>query len=403
MPEALLAEAELQAQLPVWQAELQQLGNWWSDIARDPAGGFYGEVGLDNRPVPDAPRGLIQQARILYFFSQLARHTGEPKFAQAAEHAYRYLHTHFADVRYGGYFWSVAANGEKLDGRKHLYAQAFMIYGLVAYHQLTRAVEPLNAALHLFTLIECYGLEPEFGGYLEAFSEHWGPLDDIRLSEKEPLAPKTMNTHLHILEAYSALAEVCAEPAVTSALKRLVGWFCQHIINRQSGHVRMFMDMQWRDLSRVISFGHDIETSWLLHKALQACGDETLLHSHQNLVLRLAEVSLAEAGSPTGGVRDEQELHSGTYHEDRTWWAQSEALVGYLYAWKLSGDERYAQRAQAIWQFIWDHHRDAIGGEWFWFSTLDVAAADRNYKSGFWKCPYHNGRALIEACRILCA
>jgi cellobiose epimerase len=391
----------LKAQLPHFRAELDQLGRWWSEVALDPSGGFYGEVGLDNCPVVQAPRGLIQNARILYFFSQLAVFSGLERYRFAATHAYDYIQAHFTDSEFGGYYWSVDASGRKLDPRKHLYAQAFMLYALVAFYQMTQNPLHVQQAMRLFALIEQHGLERTFGGYLEAFGESWGGLDDTRLSELEPPAAKTMNTHLHLMEAYSALACCSKDPKVTAALAQLVTWFCQHIVNADSGHVRMFMSLQWQDMSKRISFGHDIEASWLLYKALQACGDEDLSWRFEHLPMHLARVSLDQAWSPCGGIRDEQEIESATFPENRTWWTQSEALVGYLYAWKLSGDERFAQRALAVWQFIGDHHRDSIHGEWFWFSSLDIALIDRNYKSGFWKCPYHNGRALLEACQML--
>lgn len=397
----------LLAQLPLWQAELGQLADWWRQVALDPRGGFYGEVGLDNQPVPGAPRGLIHTARIVYFFSRLARHTGDAQDAAAAEHAYAYLAQAFFDPHHGGYFWSLDADGRKRDGRKHLYAQAFVLYGLSAYYQLTGRRQVLDEALRLFNQLETVAVDTAWGGYREGFSETWQLIDDERLCERTPSAAKTMNTHLHLLEAYSALAATSGDAAVRASLTRLLGVFCAHMVDAASGHLRLFMDRAWRDCSQQISFGHDIEASWLLAQALAVAGDETLLQRYAPLPQQLAEISLNAACSPRGGMRNERHIHTGAYSEDRTWWAQAEAFIGYLHAWRRSGDSRFAQRALAIWRFIAAEHQDAQLGEWFWFAKQDMSGppdtykSARNYKSGFWKCPYHNGRALIEACELV--
>lgn len=397
----------LAAHLPLWQRELHSLAAWWRQVAQDPRGGFYGEVGLNNQPVAQAPRGLIHNARILYFFSRLAQHTGDAAYEQSATHAYSYLADHFADPVQGGYFWQLDARGHCLDGRKHLYAQAFALYGLSAYYQLTQRQEVLAQALHLFNRLETVAQDHQYGGYLECFSETWQPLADTRLCEAAPMAAKTLNTHLHLLEAYSALAAASGDSAVRSSLARLVGVFCEHIVDGLGGHLRMFMARDWRDCSESISFGHDIEASWLLAQALDQAGEPSLLARYGQLPQQLAEASLMQAWSPRGGIRDEQHLGSGAFSEARTWWAQAEAFIGYLHAWRRSGDDRYAQRALAIWQFIEAEHKDTQLGEWFWFAKQDTQdppnayQAARSYKSGFWKCPYHNGRALIEACALL--
>jgi cellobiose epimerase len=393
--------ALLAAQAPQWRAELLSIAQWWGSVAVDnDCGGFHGEVGLQNNPVPGAAKGVIHNTRILYFFAELARFTGEPEHTALAQRAYEVVVSQFLDTQFGGVLWSVSPQGELLDGRKHIYAQAFAIYGFAAYYRLTGEARALQEAMALFGLIEQHGREPRFGGYLEAFDRQWQPLEDIRLSEKEPDAPKTMNTHLHVLEAYTALAEVAQSAVVTQALTDLTRLFVDKIVDQSNGHLRMFMQMDWQDTSKAYSFGHDIEGSWLLYKAVKATGDKALLAEYQPLIIRIAQVSLDESLSPQGGLRDERFIADGHYHEERTWWAQSEALVGYLYAWKLTGNAAFAERALAIWQFILDFHKDAALGEWFWFSTQDQAHADRDYKSGFWKCPYHNGRALIEACKL---
>lgn len=404
---ATAIEPVLLAQLPIWQAELAQLASWWSRIARDPQGGFYGEVGIDNQPLAAAPRGLIHNARILYFFSRLARLSGAAEHRECAQHAYDYIARHFYDGDQGGYFWQLDAQGRPLDNRKHLYAQAFTLYGLSAFYQLSGEYTVRAQVQELVALLERHGRDQVWGGYLESFTADWQLMAANRLCETSPIAAKTLNTHLHLLEAYSAWAVASGDASARAPVKELLKVLGERMVDGRTGHLRLYLQRSWQDCSQQISFGHDIEASWLFDKALQAAQDADLSAHIGPIAQQLAEVSLAEAWSPRGGIRDGQDLHTGQHSEERTWWAQSEAFVGYLYAWQRSGDSRFAQRALAIWQFIFDQHRDERLGEWFWFAKDDLKKPQsayqisRNYKSGFWKCPYHNGRALMEACEVM--
>lgn len=383
------------------QEELRAIADWWLTYAVDhEQGGFYGEVDVDNRPAPDAPRGVVLNSRILWFFSEAARLCNEPRYRAAAIRAYEYLVEHFIDPVHGGVYWAVDAQGRTCADTKRVYAQSFAIYALTAYYQMSRYEPALAQALTLFDLLENHARDRDLGGYLEAFSVQWGELEDMRLSDKDLNYPKTMNTHLHILEAYTSLFQVQPNERIGEALTHCLNCFERHIINADNAHLRMFMTVDWQDHSTALSFGHDIECSWLLLKALRALANPTLSGRLTPLALAMANACRQEALGEQGELLDTFELSSQRYHNDRVWWVQAEALVGFLYAYTLSDDSDYLITANNLWSFIKRHQIDKNSGEWFWLSNLDEGYRS-HYKAGAWKCPYHNGRAMIEVVKLL--
>ena len=385
-----------------FRAELIAIADWWAQHAVDEVnGGFFGEIDARNQPLVDASKGIILNARILWFFSEVAQQLDKPIYRRCAERAYHYVVAHFFDKDYGGVYWELDANGEPINSKKQIYAQAFAIYAFCAYYQLTREQKALEYALECFSLIEKYGIDTQRQGYLEAFSRDWGPLADLRLSEKDLNFPKSQNTHLHILEAYTTLYQACPSAQVQAALRYNIELFDNYMIDRDTHHLRMFMDLDWRDHSPGYTYGHDIEAAWLIARALDSLGDAQYRARLTPTLLRVAEVTLEQAIGVHGQVLDAYDFASKTVTPDTVWWVQAEALVGFLYAYATSGDEKYYRAAEGVWRFIQDYQIDTQGGEWLWLSKLDAPRAQPYYKVGFWKCPYHNGRAMIEAARYL--
>lgn len=382
--------------------ELLAIADWWVTHSQDLInGGFWGEVSEDNNPVPQASKGIVLNTRILWFFSELARDQKNPAYRQLADRSYQYLTDYFIDKEHGGVFWELAANGEPLNTKKQVYAQAFAIYALVAYYQLTHETAVLQQALSCFELLEHKTLDRERQGYFEAFTREWGIIDDVRLSDKDLNYPKSMNTHLHVLEAYTVLNKVHPVAAVSAALRYNIQCFDQHIINRDNYHLRMFFDLDWNDFSPSVTYGHDIETSWLLEKALSSLNDTALVKRLLPDVIRIAETCLQEAIGSCGQVMDAYDFATATPLPQSIWWVQAEAMVGFLNAARLSGDTRFTQAALTVWEFIKKYHIDHDHGEWLWGSRLDVGADVHPYKMGFWKGPYHNGRAMMEIKKLL--
>ena len=385
-----------------FRAELIAIADWWAAYTVDhEQGGFFGEIAADNTPVKNASKGIILNARILWFFSEVAQEVDTPIYRSCAIRAYDYLIAHFFDQKYGGVYWELDATAAPINTKKQVYAQAFTIYALCAYYQLTGDAQALTRALECFKLIELHAVDSVHEGYLEAFTREWRALDDLRLSEKDLNYPKSQNTHLHILEAYTTLHLAHPVPEVKAALNYNIQMFDKYMIDRKTHHLRMFMDLQWNDFSPGYTYGHDIEASWLIAKALESLGDDSYTAALTPTLIKIAQVTVNEAIGEQGQVIDSYDFATRCTNVDTAWWVQAEALVGFLYAYITTGEEKFYRAAENSWQFIKTYQIDQQQGEWFWFSTLDEQKADLDYKVGFWKCPYHNGRAMMEASRYL--
>jgi mannobiose 2-epimerase len=382
--------------------ECHQIAKWWMDNSLDTEyGGFVGEIDFFGGVVPKANKGIILNTRILWFFSEAAKHFDKLNYRQIADRAYQYLLAYFDDKESGGVVWELDHQGVCVNGKKQTYAQAFAIYGLAAYYRLSQNQTALTKAIEYFEVIERFAIDPQFGGYLEAFAQDWGGLEDVRLSEKDLNSPKSMNTHIHILEAYTCLVRISGEQKVKDALKNLIQIIFCKILNANTYHLSLFQDIDWRDQSTSISYGHDIECSWLLWDALEALGDTKFKAKYRSTIIKIAEVCLVQAIGEQGQVCDQLTFVDNKRHPESFWWVQAEALVGFLNAFQLTGEPAYLKACEKIWRFTQEQHIDHEHGEWHWLAVRDQKPAESIYKAGFWKGPYHNGRAMMEAAVLL--
>jgi len=379
------------------ETELHQILHWWQTHMTDTEhGGFYGRIDGCGNLHPQAEKGLILNARILWTFSAAAHKTGDPTYAQTAMRAFRYLTEHFWDELNGGVYWSVDFTGAPSQTKKQVYAQAFAIYALSEYYLLTRQAESLRLATEIFHVLENHAIDPIQNGYMEAFADNWVLLDDLRLSDKDANEAKTQNTHLHVLEAYTKLCQINPTQPIQNALRNLIGLFLNHFIDPKTHHIHLFFDENWTLKSDIISFGHDIEASWLLWEAAKTLNDPALLEQLKPVCLNIAEATLQEAIDREGALMNERHVGQNQLDTDRIWWVQAEAMVGFWNAWQISGQVKYQDAALRIWEFIQHRQRDTVQGEWHWAVSAEGIPNPKEDKAGFWKCPYHNGRAMME-------
>jgi mannobiose 2-epimerase len=379
--------------------ELQSILEYWMLSTPDERwGGFIGRIDGHDKPHVEAPKGLVLNARILWAFSAAWRATGQWIYKPVATRAYEYLMAFFLDKEFGGAFWSVTNTGEPLNTRKQIYGQAFALYGFSEYYRAIGDRCVLDQAIGCYRLIEEYGFDHRYGGYFEAFDRSWASLEDLRLSEKDANEKKTANTHLHVLEAYTNLYLVWPDRGLRERIRQLLDIFLMQIANKDTGHLGLFFTESWEPRSTIVSYGHDIEAGWLLHEAALVIGDGQMAQRLAQQVLQLAAV--VETGLDVdGGLWYEQE--EGRLVREKHWWPQAEAMVGYLRAWRISGDVRWWQRSAGVWEFVKQYIRDPHGREWYWGVNADHTPMDGEDKAGFWKCPYHNSRACLEIMRTL--
>ena len=381
--------------------EANILSFWQERMVDYRQGGFYGRIDGYNVLHPDAEKGAVLNARILWTFAAAARVLNNTPYRILAARAYDYLMQWFMDREQGGVYWSLNADGTPLDTKKQTYAIAFAIYGLAEYVRLTNNQEALNAAIRLFEDLEAHAYKWDNekmskckNGYVEALTRDWQPIADMRLSEKDENGVFTMNTHLHVLEAYTNLYRVLknvqrddvqgTKERIAKQLRTLIDIFANRIFDPATGHLMLFFDEKWQPSNTHTSPGHDIEAAWLLHEALEVLGDEELLNQTLPVIHSLAQAAEDD-------IMDEKE-----------WWCYAEAVVGYIDQWKLYQDEKPIESninlelAETAFHYIQTHLMDRENGEWFW-TILPDGTPDRTHdKAGFWKCPYHNSRMCIE-------
>jgi len=368
---------------------------WMNRMADEKNGGFYGRINGQAQLVENEDKGGILNARILWSFSAAFNHLGNIKYKEMAGRAKDYALANFFDPLYGGTFWTVDYKGRPADTKKQIYSQAFFIYALVEYYMASGDKSCLEKAIILFHLIEEKSFDSLKNGYLEAFSREWNLLEDLRLSEKDDNEKKTTNTHLHILEAYTSLYKVWKNEELAGKLRNLTNIFIDKIIDRESHHLNLFFDEDWNNKSALISYGHDIEASWLIYEAAAILGDKDLLLSATEACIKLAWAAL-EGLQPDGSLIYEKDGSKGHVDGDRHWWPQAEAVVGLLNLNEMICQETYLLKAVQCWKYIEDHLVDRQNGEWFWSIKADGTINTTDDKAGFWKCPYHNTRACLE-------
>ncbi|HEY4209628.1 MAG TPA: AGE family epimerase/isomerase, partial [Puia sp.] len=357
-----------------FREELTRILDYWMRYTPDrERGGFYGKLNDDNQAVPGAVKGAVLNARILWSFSAAYNIENDAAYLTMAGRSIGYIMEHFIDKEYGGVYWSVTAEGAPADSKKQMYAIAFVIYGLAEYYRAQPMQEALDMAVRLYRDIETYSYDKERGGYMEALTRDWQPMADLRLSEKDANEKKTMNTHLHILEAYTNLYRVWPDVGLAGKIRGIIDVFREHIIDGGTGHLRLFFDEDWGVRSSVISYGHDIEASWLLVEAVevlegggevlegggevlgegdrgvaqvseggdQGARDGALLRQVREMSVRLA-VAAAEGLNADGSMR--YECDRGHMVDERHWWVQAEAMVGFLHAARVSGDAGFYRK-----------------------------------------------------------
>jgi mannobiose 2-epimerase len=359
-------------------------------------GGFHGQISDDLTVDEGAPRGALLAARILWTYAAAYRRYGDAAYCEMADWAYEDLLARFWDKEYSGLYWAIDVDGQPINTRKQIYGQAFGIYSLAEYHLATGSETALEHAVTLFGDIEAHSYDARYGGYLEAFTRQWTLEEDLRLSEIDMNEAKSMNTHLHVMEAYTNLMRAWTSPELARKQRALLQVMMERIVSPATYHTLLFFDERWDPQSDRISYGHDIEASWLLVEAAEVLNDKALLHAVQALAVRMAEVTLSEGLDEDGGLLYEADP-CGVTDARKEWWPQAETVVGALNAYQLTSEPSYLEAALRSWDFIVGHLVDREHGEWFRSVSRDGEVDREAPKVSFWKGPYHNGRACMEA------
>jgi mannobiose 2-epimerase len=373
--------------------ELFRILDYWMRHAPDnEKGGFYGLVNDKNVPDSNADKAIVINSRILWTFSAAHQLFPNPEYPVIAKRAFDYINKYFIDEKYGGVYWSVASDGSPKQTKKQLYGHAFAIYGIAEYYKITKDKKVLKTAVDIFKNVMHHAYDAGKGGYTEAFERNWSNTDDYILS-KAPDS-KSMNTHLHLLEAFTNLYRVWKDESSRFHLRHSIDVMLNHIINPATNSMTLFFTRDWERKSAIISYGHDIEASWLLYEAAEVLGDKAIIDKCKAISMEMAKTAkngLAEDGS----LNYELDITTNHLNDSKQWWPQTEAMVGFFNAYQLTGKVNYLEKSEKVWEFIKKYLIDYEYGEWCGSISADYKILSCD-KITFWKCPYHNGRACME-------
>ncbi|MBQ9306373.1 MAG: AGE family epimerase/isomerase [Clostridia bacterium] len=363
---------------------------FWENLKDEGHGGFYGYVDKALNVEREADKGCILHSRILWTFATAARTLGSEEYRAYADWAYEALKM-FEDGEHGGVYWSVTYDGKPSDTTKHTYCQAFAIYGLSAYYRLTGKKEALEKARALYRVIEdrC----TVYNGYGEAYQADFSPESNEKLSENGVMATRTMNTLLHVVEAYTELHRAEKDEEVRESAQRGLGILLEKMYAPEKHRLEVFMDDDYRPLLDMQSYGHDIESGWLLWDAAQEFFPKADLAPYRAMCLDLL-VHVRERAFTDHGLKNE--WVDGEVNELRIWWVQAETMLGLTCGWELTGDAFWLEDVRTQWQTIQRMIVDPReNGEWYWSVYEDGSLTERPMVEE-WKCPYHNGRMCLR-------
>lgn len=365
---------------------------FWKNLIDQDNGGYYGYMDANLRVDEDAPKGVILNSRILWFFSNCYLTIGGEENLAYATHAYRFLAEHCYDKEQGGVYWMMSSNGTVREAMKHTYNHAFAVYALASYYDASKDEKALKLAFDIFNTIEEKTTDEI--GYKEAFTRNWVEIENDALSENGLMAQKTMNTMLHLLEAYTELLRVKRDARVEERLRALLTAVQEKVFDDDTACLRVFFDRELQVIGDIHSYGHDIEAAWLIDRACEVLDDKAVTAACERMTLRIAE-NISKLAIENGALNNERD--GAHINKDRIWWVQAEGIVGYLNAYQHCGNEAYLSIAQTLWTYIKGYLLDKReGGEWYWLVDFEGKPSAVKPIVEPWKCPYHNGRMCLE-------
>lgn len=378
--------------------ELRDILDYYRQYVYDPSGGFYGAVLRTLDPIKHADRSLILNARIMWTFARAFRTLGDPGCLDMAVHARKYIEDHFVDPKYGGAYWMVDSQGEPDDETKYPYGIAFVIYAGAELMRAAGDKDALKLARDMYEVLEEHTLDSENGGYFETFTRDWRRRDDSFNIPDPSLGSKALNTHLHMIESYTALMLVDDDPKLRKTVGELIDIMTHKLLDQEYFHYKPYMTSDWKATDTLFSFGHDIEGAWLLSEAAEAYGGRDLVEQTKPVAVKIADACAKGINPHTGGLYAEAN-EQGIIDRQMSWWVQSEAAVGFFNAYELTGDEHYLDLTMNIVNYIREYISDTSDGhfrEWLMRGDLDPEDGENELRVNAWKGPYHNGRMCIE-------
>ncbi|HTV25052.1 MAG TPA: AGE family epimerase/isomerase, partial [Polyangiaceae bacterium] len=349
-------------------------------------GGFYATLDRAGNPVAPDNKGLVQQARYLWTLATwYERRDPSPAIEALAQRQYEFLSEHFVDAADGAFVLTVSRDGTRVvDGRKQMYAESFALYALATYGRVFDVPEAIELALARFESIDITRHDPVYGGYDQRNDPGF----------KSAGAEKDTNTHLHLMEAYTALYEATGDALVGERLEELTELIAD-TLRQDADYVHSEFLLDWTPFGApVVSYGHDLETSWLLLEAGRVLGRSNDAGLRASAYL-IAETSATGGFDATRGGFFEVGVPGGAATDfDKVWWVQFEALAGLWWDYAIGGVPARLDQLEATLGWI-EASEDSPIGEWFATTNADGSASGSSNKADEYKESYHPVRSLV--------
>ena len=391
--------------------------HWYPQSLDRERGGFHQTFARDWSPLPDENRFLVYQSRMTWTAAAFAAFSAQDReaFAAYAHQGIVYLDNVMRDRKEGGFHWLVGVKGEaeeRLGDEKHVYGTAFALYAASKVFETTHDPIARKVAKDAFDWLERFAHDKEFGGYFEALSREGKPLTSY--DANAPISRRTdrlgvyygfksMNSHIHLLEALADYSKIEKAPIVTERLRETLG-IVRDKIAIEPGALNLYLTRDWHAAPAHDSFGHDVETAYLLVEASAALGvpdDPKTWRVAKSLIDHALDFGWDDE---YGGFYDKGDVFAGrAYDTTKVWWTQAEGLNTLLLMHTKFGatTDRYWSAFLKQWEFIEKHQIDPVHGGWYGEVTREGKLIGDGRKASQWKANYHTGRALMNVAEML--
>jgi cellobiose epimerase len=393
----------------------EEFARWYPASIDTVYGGYLSDFNYAWEPDGKQNKMIVTQARHIWSTSNAALfYEKNAQFREIAAHGVGFLKDNMWDAVYGGYYELVDRRGVPIEGDgplvKTAYGNAFAIYGLAAYYGTTGDTAVLHMAQHAFRWFEQHSYDSRFGGYFQFLSRDGTPFTE----GYQGTPPKDYNSLIHILECYTELYRVWKDPLLHDRLFSLFH-LIRDTVTTEKGYLKLYFNRDWTQAATGtsfefdhVSFGHDVETAYLMREASEALGirnDTTTLRIAKKMVDHALENGwdAVHGGLYDGGSYARGGAHAAIVKDTKEWWAQVEAFNAFLMMADLfpNDSHKYFEKFCEQWRYCSMYLIDHEHGGWYWGGTDIVPSNVKSVKGSIWKGNYHTSRALINCIRRL--
>jgi mannobiose 2-epimerase len=358
---------------------------FWADHSVDQdCGGFITHLARDGAITDRSEKFVVMQARMIYGFATGAALGGPREWLNFARQGASFLLQRFRDFEHDGWYWSVSRQGAPRDTSKRMYGHAFAVYALAEYGRLARDGRALGAASHCWSLTEDCLWDRDGEGVFEVCSRDW------KLADRR----RTMGTHLHTLEALLALHEATGDARCWPRARAICDLVATRMVEAEERCALEKFGADWThdvELSRgLVDYGHNLEAAWLLLRVHQAEDSPAYRDTARCFLDYVLKFGL---DAKHGGVFSHGPIGQPATVREKIWWVQTEALVAFLLAHLVFGEEKYLDAFRNVWDFCMKHLHDPEYGEWY-HATAEEGTPRDTSKGSAWKAAYHITQAL---------